>query len=125
VLTQPYLTAYVAALGRLLANLASLERSLRSVLYAIGHPPHVALPNGVSLLTMRPGDEAPLNALTSWDTLGQLIAAFNAAHVNRQPPLRIDPTLKTLRDAFAHGRLVADAASTHFVLMRFRRPDGR
>lgn len=71
---------------------------------------------------MRTGEQVPLNALTSWDTLGQLVAAFNAAHQTRNPPLVVDPALKTLRDAFAHGRLIADDSSTHLVLMRFRRP---
>lgn len=123
-LTSDYTNDYAAALGRLMANLSQLERSLRSVLYAIGHAPHTSLPTGMFLWTMQPGDQVPLNALTSWDTLGELIAAFNAAHQTRNPPLVVDPTLKTLRDAFAHGRLVADGSSTHFVLMRFRPPTG-
>lgn len=124
-MTNDYLTDYAAALGRLMANLASLERSLRSVLYAIGHPPHTALPTGMFLWTMRPADQVPLNALTSWATLGELIAAFNASHQTHNPPLSVDPALKTLRDAFAHGRLVAaDETSTHLVLMRFRQPTG-
>jgi hypothetical protein len=35
VLTIDYLNDYAAALGRLMGNLSQLERSLRSVLYAM------------------------------------------------------------------------------------------
>jgi hypothetical protein len=71
---------------------------------------------------MQQGEQVPLNALTSWDTLRQLITAFNGTHQERTPPMVIDPDLITLRDAFAHGRLGADSSSTYLVLMRFRKP---
>ena len=63
----------------------------------------------------------PLNSLTSWDSLGMLIAAFNESHA---APVHVDPTITSLRDALAHGRRVASDESTDFVLLRFGRPVG-
>jgi hypothetical protein len=120
--TQEYIDTYAVQLGRVMGNLAFLERSLRSVLYKMRHPPYTSLPDGPLLLGMRQGDLVPLNWLTSWHTLGELVSAFNDAHRTHHPPFYIDPTLKTLRDALAHGRLVADDSSPQFLLVRFGKP---
>jgi hypothetical protein len=101
-----------------------LELALRTVLYELAHAPQNPLVHGVPLFSAKKGDHVPLNALTSWASLGDLIAAFNESQKTHDPLLHVDPSLKTVRDAFAHGRLVAADALTHLVLMRFAQPKG-
>lgn len=120
-LSDSYINDFPCALGRLIGNLTSLELLLRSVLHELQHPPHTPLPGGRRLISAQRGEHVPLNALTSWDSLGTLITTFNQLHA---PPVQVDPTITTLRDALAHGRRVADDESTDFVLLRFGRPNG-
>ncbi len=120
-LSNSYINDFPCALGRLIGNLTSLELLLRSVLHELQHPPHTPLPGGRRLISAQRGEHVPLNALTSWDSLGTLITTFNQLHA---APVQIDPTITTLRDALAHGRRVADDESTDFVLLRFGRPNG-
>jgi len=120
-LSEAYINDFPCALGRLVGNLTSLEILLRSVLHELRHPPHTPLPAGRRLISAQRGEHVPLNALTSWDSLGMLIAAFNQRHA---APVHVDPTITALRDALAHGRRVANDESTDFVLLRFGRPNG-
>ncbi len=113
-----YIDLYPCALGRLVGNLSSLEWVLRNVLYLLERPPHATFPSGVSLRTAMPGERLPHNALTSWDTLEKLIDAFN-----QRNPTPLNPNLKTVRDAFAHGRLLGADDWDHLVLMKFFPPD--
>jgi hypothetical protein len=113
-----YLEQFPDALGRLMGNFWSLEWMLRNVLYLLGHPPHnVMAPR--PLFAANEGDTFPVNALTSYASLRQLIDAYNASTARQ-----IDPSLVTLRDTLAHGRvLCADDAWVNLSLMKFSKPD--
>lgn len=114
------LTNVDCALGRLVWNLWSLEWMLRNVLYLLKRAPHTELPHPETLFAAKTGDRLPENALTSYDSLGQLIDAYN--ETARKP---IDRSLVALRDTIAHGRVLAkDDASQHFVLAKFTKPGG-
>jgi hypothetical protein len=114
---QAYLDRFPSALGRLMEDLWSLEWMLRNVLYLLEHPPHIAMAPR-PLFAANVGNSFPMNALTSYASLGQLIDAYNAS---AKTP--IDSSLVTLRDTLAHGRvLCADHAWVNLSLMKFSRP---
>lgn len=115
---QEYLERFACALGRLIGNFWSLEWMLRNVLYHIGHPPHTMMAPR-PLFSANVGDRFPVNALTSYASLGQLIDAYNATTT-----VPIDRSFVTLRDTLAHGRvLCADETWVNLALMKFSRPD--
>jgi hypothetical protein len=108
------------ALGRIVWNLWSREWMLRNVLYRLKREPHTNLPRPQALFAAKTGDRLPENALTSYDSLGQLIDAYNAT-----APKPVDRSLVTLRDTLAHGRVLAqDDSSQNFALVKFTRPEG-
>jgi hypothetical protein len=90
----------------------------------LAHEPHTPLASGQTLFGAKRGDRVPLNALTSWAQLGDLIKAFNDSQAAHNPPLHIDPSLKALRDAFAHGRIVGNDSLSNLIMMRFAKPKG-
>lgn len=115
---QSYLDLFPCVLGRLVGNLWSLEWMLRNVLYRLEHPPHASMGQSKALFTANVGDKFPVNALTSYASLGELIAAYN-----KTTPVPIDGSLVALRDTLAHGRvLCADPAWANFVLAKMGRP---
>jgi hypothetical protein len=106
------------AIGRLMGNLWTLEWMLRNVLYRLGYPPHTEMPRPRPLFAANVGDRFPENALTSYHSLGKLIAAYN-----QTAPTPVDASLVTLRDTLAHGRpLCADESWVNMSLARFSRP---
>jgi hypothetical protein len=105
-----YLDAHACALGRLVGNFQSLELVIRTFLYSRRDPPHRGFRFRKSMSHLKPGDEVPGNAYTSFDTLGQLIGRFNRIAAKRFPAMAIDPSIVTVRDALAHGRVWSDIA---------------
>jgi len=115
---QSYLDLFPCALGRLIGNLWSLEWMLRNVLYRLEHPPHTSMGQSKPLFTANVGDTFPINALTSFASLGELIDAYN-----KTAPVPIDRSLVTPRDTLAHGRvLCADPVWPNLVLAKMGRP---
>ena len=115
---KTYLDKFPCALGRLLGNFWSLEWMLRNVLYRLRHSPHTDMPRR-PLFAANEGDQFPVNALTSYASLRQLIDAYNATATKQ-----IDPSFLILRDTLAHGRvLCADDAWVNLSLMKFSKPD--
>ena len=100
---QTYLDLFPCALGRLVGNLWSLEWMLRNVLYRLEHPPHTSMGQCKPLFTANVEDKFPVNALTSYASLGELIDAYNKTVL-----VPIDRSLVTLRDTLAHGRVLCD-----------------
>jgi hypothetical protein len=116
---KAYLDRFPSALGSLVGNLWSLEWMLRNVLYRLEHPPHTAMAPR-PLFAAKVGDTFPVNALTSYASLGSLIAAYNTT-----AGVPVDPSFVTLRDTVAHGRILcADDSWVNLTLMKFSRPDG-
>lgn len=115
---KAYLDRLPCALGRLMGNFWSLEWMLRNVLYLLRHPPHNAMAPR-PLFAANVADTFPVNALTSYASLRQLIDAYNSTAT-----AKIDPSFVNLRDTLAHGRvLCADDVWVNLSLMKFSRPD--
>ena len=115
------LDQYAWDLGRLFGNFHSLEFALRSFLYSQADEPHSPFPPGVSPYAGNVGDEVPVNAFTSYDSLAELIERYNRA-VGHRAELIIDPSLVDLRDALAHGRVSAFSPEPPLKLLKYSRP---
>lgn len=113
---------YAHDLGALLGNLQMVEYLLRTYLYEPEPSSFVKLADDLDWYGIRPGDELPLNALTSYETLGQLIERYNQTVGSAYPENTVDPALVWLRDALAHGRVSLPPESTRPVLLKFDRP---
>jgi len=109
-------------LGMLVANLQSLEFALRAFLandeILSGRQPSQSL----NLDALSVGDIAPLNALTNYDTLSELVREYNNHPKISSANLTIDETLVDIRDAIAHGRVSSPTPSARFKLLRFSKP---
>ncbi len=116
------LDEYSARLGRLFGNFHSLEFALRVFLYGRGDPPHHLFSTGTNLNRLVVGDVVPLNAMTGYDSLGQLIDRYNRLVSPDRPELTVDPGLVNLRDALVHGRVSALSPSSPLTLLKFSKP---
>ena len=110
--------AYSIALGKLVANVATLELALRVVIYLSEVQPSQRQPVARRLTALCAGDELGESALTSWDSLTALIATYNRYNPNAAVPEDIGE----LRDALAHGRVLTDSPDTNLRLIRFGKP---
>lgn len=110
------------ALGELVSNFHFLEFALRLALYFADTKPADRLPLSFRLASLRVGDRLPVSHLSSWATLGQLIDAYNRHPVARGASPEVDPTLVTMRDTIAHGRVLADETGGPPVAVKFQRP---
>ena len=109
-------------LGKLVANLATLEFALRVVIYLCEVPPEQRRPVARRFTALSAGDELEESALTSWDSLATLIVKYNCHNPNAPIPEDIGD----LRDALAHGRVLTDEPDANLRLIRFGRPrEGR
>lgn len=116
---------YTKDLGALVNNLHVLEYFLRAYLYEHEGDSFDALPAGLDWYNVQPGDELPLNALTSYETLGQLIDRYNSIVNGRAPAHMVDRSIVDVRDSIAHGRVSGPLHSPHMVLLKFDRPQGK
>src|ERR1700675_2294916 len=119
-----YLHAHACALGRLAGTFQSLELVTRPFFYSRRDPPHRGFRFRRSMSHLKPGDQVPENAYTSFDTLGQLISRFNRIAAKRFPTKAIDPSVVAVRDALAHGRVWSDVAGPPLHLLKFSKPMG-
>lgn len=112
---------HVNFLGKLIANLNSLEFRLRAFLQELHTARPLGLPNGTDIYTLPLGTELPESEITSYDSLGELIEKFNG--IARQKGfLEIDKRIVEIRDAFAHGRVSSPTISDHLRLIKFSKP---
>lgn len=56
-----------------------------------------------------------------WHSLGELVEDYNGLFLD-QPQHQVDPEVKKMRDALAHGRQLAQFVGTDIVLHRFTKP---
>lgn len=113
---------YSAALGKVIANLSSLESLLRVVLQTTSEAPAPWLPPGKLITQLIAGDVVPLNYFTSWDYLTSLIEKYNTSESARGIAPLIDPEIANLRNALVHGRILSDSVGGPLMLIRFARP---
>jgi hypothetical protein len=113
---------YALLLGRLICTLQSLEFALRTILVSATRRPGKREPP-FDLAAMQYASLVPENPFTSYDTFGDLLAAFNAAP-SLPPELKLDLSLADLHDTVVQGRLSAPIESTPLRLLKFGRPAG-
>lgn len=111
---------YYARLGKLVSNLQSLEFILRAYLQQLPNSRPFGIPEGEDIYQYPVGSELPLNEITNWDTLGQLIDKHNQWAVN-QGEEKIDKSIVVIRDALAHGRVSASSPDDSLRLLKFSR----
>lgn len=118
-----YLDDYASALGMLMANLATLESSLRGALHEIRVEPVDMQLHSKTLVTLPVGTSLAENSITSWRSLGELIREYNELRLGGDP---IPQGIRDLRNMFAHGLIFAHAGRDVLHLVRFSKPkDGR
>lgn len=113
---------YVTLLGKIVSNLQALEFGLRAHFYG-DDSPAARLPEGTMLPDLKAGDIVAENALTNYETLGQLIKRYNTRIANSDPDLKVDPNIVDLRDAIAHGRVLSLQEDSDLMLVKFSRPE--
>ena len=117
------LDEHVNHLGGLVGNLQSLEFALRIFLNRQPDARPIGMPYGTDIYYTPVGSTLPENDLTSYDSLGELIAKFNSV-ANAKGTKTIDANIVELRDALAHGRVSSALANEHMRLLKFDRPKG-
>lgn len=71
------LDGYITLVGKIIVNLQSLEFALRTFLYSKKDGPHTPLLSGRNLNDYAVDEWVPENAMTSYDSLGDLIKRYN------------------------------------------------
>lgn len=106
-------------LGRLVANLLSLELSLRLFLLKVDGDDFVdANPHAASV-----GEWVNVNALTDFRPLSQILKRYNEL-AESDGASSISSEIVVLRNAIAHGRLGAVSGEDSFRLIKYGQPDG-
>jgi hypothetical protein len=111
-------------IGMIVTNLQSLEFALRLFLdEAQGYAGNVEnVPVNLTNLTV--GEWVPENYFTNFDTLRQLIRKINSELNYRGCSEQVDESLIVLRDAIAHGRVLANLPYEYLHLVKFSKPFG-
>lgn len=117
-----FLDSYTRALGSVFANLHSLEFLLRLSLYKKRSRPHVSFRRGQNFTGLSTGSILPVNALTDYQSLGDLIKRYNKKINRSLLSLEIDQNIVTLRDALAHGRIFVPKTGLPLQLLKFAKP---
>ena len=112
---------YSETIGKIVANLQSLEFSLRLYLHNTQTGVSAAvLPKLLHELTV--GEVVPETPLTDWSTLSALIDRFNRSVSKDRPELVVSKSVVEIRDALAHGRMWLPDMSAAPVLLKFEKP---
>ena len=119
---QAQLDCHSRALGKLIANLLSLEFIIRAFLFESDRLRTGEVPQGGSLAGLQVGASVPEDPMTSYKSLGPLVEMYNAHVVAVDSALRVDAGLKDLRDALAHGRVFGVSPLGPLHLVKFGRP---
>jgi hypothetical protein len=107
-------STYTQLLGAIAINLQALESVLRY--FSMGDKAReVELPKiGAT--------EAPENALTKSSPLSTLVDQYNRSLKDEEQDFKVDRAVIQIRDAIAHGRLLATEQQPPFRLWKFGRP---
>lgn len=114
---------YLVALGKVIANLHSLEAMLRIFLAHVETRRYERTGTSVDLDRLSAGDYVAEDYFTNYDTLGKLIGTYNSLAPSPLPErLRVDETIVDIRDALAHGRVLGQGPSPPMTLYKFSKP---
>lgn len=107
---------HVRGLGKIIANLQSLEISLR-VFLCNANKEYFLFPNAETV-------SMPENHLTNRDLLGTLVRKYNASlSAAERREFEVDTRLIDVRDAIAHGRLGSPVVGFPLTFHKFGKPD--
>lgn len=111
------LDEHAIRIGYVHTNLAALESSLRFFMLKL---------RGQAFQVPKPGDvDAPLNWMTKWVSLGDLIKKYNGElTTNERPDFLITQEATDIRDALAHGRLHSPELTLPWTLTKFGKQKG-
>lgn len=109
-------------LGRLIANLQTLEIAIRDFLFIDAKGLQAAKENAQSLRKLKVGQSVGETPFTNYDDLRTLIRKYNKRVEVIAKELRVDETIVHLRDALAHGRVFAFEPSSSMILLKFGPP---
>lgn len=124
--TTGYLKEYAYLLGTIVGNLASLELVVRVTLHDLEAGTRPAVHNGFDLEQLKVGTALPLTALTSWDSLGQLIGRYNELCTGAELGERLNLEVKHIRDTLLHGRILSSCPPNELIVVRMSKPrDGK
>jgi hypothetical protein len=112
--------AHAKSLGKLVTNFHSLETWVRIALWRAS--PNKDPFTRLDFEEMPVGTLLPANELVDYSDLGTLLRKFNA-QMRAQDKEEIDLSLVELRDAIAHGRVMATDGGFPLRLFKFSRPD--
>ncbi len=111
--------------GEIITNLQSLEFVLRIFLDEIhGHPDQSK--GAFSKLTkLKAGDWVPENYFTNYDSLDKLVNKVNNELRAHNFTEVVDTSIVNIRDAIAHGRILAEKPEGPFYLLKFSKPSDK
>jgi len=109
-------------LGGLVADLHSLEFTLRAFLHGLPDARPLGISYGADIYSQPVGTVLRESDFTSYDTLGELIDKYNVEMAKRGCAL-IDRTLVQVRDALSHGRVSAKRIDDDCRIIKFSKPD--
>jgi hypothetical protein len=110
---------YAMKLGYLVGNLSGLESVLRAVIHTLGEP--AATSSNIGNLKLTVGMRVRSDALSDYDSLGKIIDRYNGLAAADRQVAKSD--IVDLRDAIAHGRIVAAEVGEPYTLLKFSRLD--
>lgn len=116
---------HALALGTLVTDLLTLEFLLRLFLYETRSRREISFVRGQNLSGLRVGKVLPENAVTDYDSLGELICRFNVTAPKQTAGAKIAEDLVNLRNALAHGRLFVHKTGLSLQLVKFTKPHKR
>ena len=117
---------YHDSVGKLIANLQSLEFLLRAFLATIYDTDSNGLIPGMpkNMYDLQVGDMVPINYLTNYYHLGQIIDKYNEYLKPKDVSFLIDrDSIVGLRDALAHGRVSGVSPHPPLRIIKFDKPD--
>jgi len=109
-------------IGRLVRAMWQLEFMLRAFLYERELPKIGRFATRENFIKSPVGTKLPVNAITDYSSLDQLIRRYNAIVRPASQHLTIDDSVVGIRDALAHGRVVAVGQSEAAELVKYSKP---
>lgn len=103
-------------IGKIVINLKSLEFSLRLILDRLQN---LDGSTNIDLMDLTIGEWVSENYFTNYDTLNQLIKKVNSELASRGLSERVDDSIVELRDAIAHGRVLALNPEGPYRMVKF------
>lgn len=110
----------LTAVGKLIANLQSLEFIMRIFLCEITS--NSSSTCKLDFFNYNVGDIVDENPFTNYDSLNKVIKKVNNTLSEKGYAEQIDSSIVQIRDAFAHGSVLSNSPEGPFKLFKFSKP---